>query len=80
LSGGFAQGRRKEKSSESFFRKTFSLSFQRTMDVINKLNSIYSSVSNSVSQLSNHLPGNPLAREYEIENQVCSAGLGKDDK
>lgn len=44
------------------------------MDVINKL---YSSVSNSVSQLSNVLPGNPLAREYEIESQVCSAGIGE---
>ncbi|CRK88468.1 CLUMA_CG002209, isoform A [Clunio marinus] len=43
------------------------------MDVINKL---YSSVSNSVSQLSNVLPGNPLAREYEIDKQVCSAGIG----
>lgn len=47
------------------------------MDVINKL---YSSVSNSVSQLSNVLPGNPLSREYEIESQVCSAGIGKDRK
>lgn len=44
------------------------------MDVINKL---YSSVSNSVSQLSSVLPGNPLAREYDIESQVCSAGIGK---
>lgn len=47
------------------------------MDVINKF---YSSVSNSVSQLSNVLPGNPLSREYEIESQVCSAGIGMSSK
>ena len=45
------------------------------MDVINKL---YNSVSTSVSQLSNVLPGNPLSREYEIESQVCSAGIGEE--
>lgn len=44
------------------------------MDVINKL---YNSVSSSVSQLSNVLPGNPLSREYDIEGQVCSSGIGK---
>lgn len=45
------------------------------MDVINKL---YSNVSNSVAQLSNVLPGNPLSREYEIESQVvCSSGIGE---
>lgn len=43
------------------------------MDFINKL---HNSISTSVSQLSNVLPGNPLSREYEIENQVCSAGIG----
>lgn len=47
---------------------------RRVMDVINKL---YNSVSSSVSQLSNVLPGNPLSREYDIESQVCSAGIGK---
>ena len=50
------------------------------MDVINKIGNFYSSVSNSVSQLSNVLPGNPLSREYEIENQVCSAGIGESVK
>lgn len=43
------------------------------MDVINKL---YNSVSSSVSQLSNVLPGNPLSREYDIETQICSSGIG----
>lgn len=47
------------------------------MDAINKFaGNLYSSVSNSVSQLSNVLPGNPLSREYDIESQVCSAGIG----
>lgn len=48
---------------------------------VNKLGNVISnsviSVSNSVSQLSNHLPGNPLSREYEIENHICSAGIGE---
>lgn len=44
------------------------------MDVFNR---VYSSVSNSVSQLSNVLPGNPLAREYDIDSQdFVSAGIG----
>ena len=47
------------------------------MDVLNTFNKLYSSVSTTVSQLSNHLPGNPLTREYEVENQICSAGIGK---
>ncbi|KAL7023868.1 hypothetical protein ACKWTF_012821 [Chironomus riparius] len=46
------------------------------MDVLNTFNKLYSSVSTTVSQLSNHLPGNPLTREYEVENQICSAGIG----
>lgn len=47
------------------------------MDVLNTFNKVFSSVSTTVSQLSNHLPGNPLTREYEVENQICSAGIGK---
>lgn len=47
------------------------------MDVLNTFNKLYSSVSTTVSQLSNHLPGNPLTREYEVENQICSAGIGE---
>ena len=41
------------------------------MDVINKL---YTSVSSTVSQLSNALPGNPVTREFEIIDHICSAG------
>ncbi|KAG8237744.1 hypothetical protein J437_LFUL014287 [Ladona fulva] len=41
------------------------------MDVFNKF---YSSVSNTVSQLSGVLPGNPVTREFEITNHVASAG------
>lgn len=44
------------------------------MDVFNKL---YSSVSSTVSQLSGVLPGNPVTREYEVSNQISSAGIGK---
>ncbi|XP_071453052.1 SCY1-like protein 2 [Hetaerina americana] len=43
------------------------------MDVFNKF---YSSVSNTVSQLSGVLPGNPVTREFEITNHVASAGPG----
>ncbi|KAG5671519.1 hypothetical protein PVAND_001713 [Polypedilum vanderplanki] len=46
------------------------------MDVLNTFNKVISSVSTTVSQLSNHLPGNPLTREYDVENQICSAGIG----
>lgn len=40
------------------------------MDVINKL---YSSVSSTVSSV---LPGNPVTREYEVIEQIGSAGIG----
>lgn len=43
------------------------------MDVINKL---YSTVSSTVSQISNALPGNPLTKEYEISEQIASTGPG----
>ncbi|XP_055586493.1 SCY1-like protein 2 [Uranotaenia lowii] len=41
------------------------------MDVINKL---YSSVSQTVSQLSAVLPGNLVTREYDVNTQIASAG------
>lgn len=43
------------------------------MDVINKL---YSSVSNTVSQLSSVLPGNPITKEFDIGEHIGSAGPG----
>lgn len=43
------------------------------MDVINKL---YSSVSNTVSQLSSVLPGNPITKEFDIGDHIASAGPG----
>lgn len=70
----FARAKRNFILQSESLNEGFSLISRRKMDVINKL---YSSVSNSVSQLSNVLPGNPLSREYEIEAQVCSAGIGK---
>ncbi|KAI8421432.1 hypothetical protein MSG28_009499, partial [Choristoneura fumiferana] len=43
------------------------------MDVFNKF---YSSVSNTVSQLSGVLPGNPVTREFEATQFIASAGPG----
>lgn len=43
------------------------------MEVFNKF---YSSVSNTVSQLSGVLPGNPVTREYEVISHIASAGPG----
>ncbi|XP_041980079.1 SCY1-like protein 2 [Aricia agestis] len=43
------------------------------MEVFNKL---YSSVSNTVSQLSGVLPGNPVTREFEATQYIASAGPG----
>ncbi|CAH0399667.1 unnamed protein product [Chilo suppressalis] len=43
------------------------------MEVFNKF---YSSVSNTVSQLSGVLPGNPVTREFEATQFVASAGPG----
>ncbi|XP_062122093.1 LOW QUALITY PROTEIN: SCY1-like protein 2 [Drosophila sulfurigaster albostrigata] len=43
------------------------------MDVINKF---YSSAVQTVSQLSGVLPGNNVTREYEVLEQVCTAGVG----
>lgn len=48
------------------------------MDIFtSKISSVINSVSTTVEKLSNALPGNPLAREYDVEtNQLCSAGPG----
>uniref|UniRef100_A0A1B0B839 Protein kinase domain-containing protein n=1 Tax=Glossina palpalis gambiensis TaxID=67801 RepID=A0A1B0B839_9MUSC len=43
------------------------------MDVINKF---YSTVHTTVAQLSGVLPGNNVTREYEILDQLCTAGVG----
>uniref|UniRef100_A0A2A4K326 Protein kinase domain-containing protein n=1 Tax=Heliothis virescens TaxID=7102 RepID=A0A2A4K326_HELVI len=43
------------------------------MEVFNKF---YSSVSNTVSQLSGVLPGNPVTREFEATQLIASAGPG----
>ncbi|ALC45527.1 CG1951 [Drosophila busckii] len=43
------------------------------MDVFNKF---YSSAVHTVSQLSGVLPGNNVTREYEVLEQVCTAGVG----
>lgn len=43
------------------------------MDVINKL---YSSVSNTVSQISSALPGNPVSKEFDTGEHIASAGPG----
>lgn len=47
------------------------------MEVFNKF---YSSVSNTVSQLSGVLPGNPVTREFEATQFIASAGPGKYNK
>lgn len=43
------------------------------MDVLSKLRS---TVTNTVSQISGVLPGNPVTREFEVTNHSCSAGPG----
>lgn len=43
------------------------------MDVINKL---YHTVSNTVNQISNALPGNAVTKEYEVFEHIASAGPG----
>jgi len=44
------------------------------MDMINKF---YSSAVQTVSTLSGVLPGNNVTREYEVLEQVCTAGVGE---
>lgn len=43
------------------------------MDVLNKFRS---TVTNTMSQLSTVLPGNPVTREYEATKHIASAGVG----
>uniref|UniRef100_A0A914R4L4 Uncharacterized protein n=1 Tax=Parascaris equorum TaxID=6256 RepID=A0A914R4L4_PAREQ len=43
------------------------------MDYLNRLRSTVTSVA---AQVSNALPGNPVARDYEIHSQIASAGPG----
>lgn len=43
------------------------------MDVINKL---VNTVSNTVSQISSALPGNPVSKEFDIGEHIASAGPG----
>lgn len=44
------------------------------MDMINKF---YSTAVQTVSTLSGVLPGNNVTREYEVLDQVCTAGVGE---
>ena len=44
--------------------------------VINKLRNTVTTVTSTVSQLSVVLPGNPVTREFEIEQHIASAGPG----
>lgn len=44
------------------------------IDVINKL---YNTVSNTVNQISYALPGNAVTKEYDIFEQIASAGPGE---
>lgn len=49
------------------------------MDIFtNKLSSVISSVSTTVEKLSSAMPGNQITREYEVGEQTCSAGIGKE--
>lgn len=56
------------------FNFRYTLKLNAKMDVFNKF---YSSVSNTVSQLSGVLPGNPVTREFEATQYIASAGPGK---
>lgn len=60
------------ESVESVFAPQHNL-LNGKMDVINKF---YSTVHTTVSQLSGVLPGNNVTREYEVLDQVCTAGVG----
>lgn len=51
----------------------YHLIYVSRMDVINKLRSTVTSVSNSLSTV---LPGNPVTREYEVVRHIASAGPG----
>ena len=52
------------------------------MDVLNKFkstltSSVSSTVFSTVSTIKDVLPGNPVTREYEINEHIASAGPGK---
>ncbi|XP_037942958.1 SCY1-like protein 2 [Teleopsis dalmanni] len=46
------------------------------MEVFNKFYSTVSTVTSQLSGVTNYLPGNNVTREYEILDQVCTAGIG----
>jgi len=46
------------------------------MDVSGVFNKIRSTLTSTVSEISAALPGNPLLREYDVGQQVGSAGPG----
>ena len=46
------------------------------MDVSGVFNKIKSTFTHTVSEISAVLPGNPLLREYDVGDQVGSAGSG----
>jgi len=54
--------------------KGFAVANSLRMDMINKF---YSSAVQTVSTLSGVLPGNNVTREYEVLEQVCTAGVGE---
>lgn len=45
--------------------------------VINKLRNTVTTVTSTVSQLSVVLPGNPVTREFEVNQHIGSGGPGK---
>lgn len=48
------------------------------MEMLNKLRStVTQAVSQTVSQVSGVLPGNPVTREYDVQQHVASAGPGQ---
>lgn len=47
------------------------------MDVINKFNKLYYTVSNTVSQIASVLPGNAVTKDYEVCELIASGGPGK---
>lgn len=46
------------------------------MDVINKFNKLYYTVSNTVSQIASVLPGNAVTKDYEVCELIASGGPG----
>lgn len=46
------------------------------MDVINKFNKLYYTVTNTVSQIASVLPGNAVTKDYEVCEIIASGGPG----